>query len=259
MTPEELHNIYRAESGFWWYAGMRAITQALLDPVLGTLVSDGASRGLEAGCGTGFNALELENRFGLRMYGVDVAPLAVRYCRARNFARSAVASVMELPFGDNRFDVVTSIDVLPVLPPGGDDRALAEFARVLRPGGWLVLRVAAFQSLRSRHSQYVAERHRYRAGELLQKLSAARLQAVRWTYANALLSPVAFLKFRVWETLRREPPGSGVAAVLPPWLNGLLLSLLRLEAALIRAGVRFVFGQSLMIVARKPAANRMTD
>ena len=32
MTPEELHNIYRAESEFWWYQGMRAITWALLDP-----------------------------------------------------------------------------------------------------------------------------------------------------------------------------------------------------------------------------------
>jgi len=30
MTPEELHNIYRAESEFWWYEGMRAITWALL-------------------------------------------------------------------------------------------------------------------------------------------------------------------------------------------------------------------------------------
>lgn len=248
MTPEELHNIYRAESEFWWYQGMRAITRSLLDPLL----PPGLSEGLEAGCGTGYNAREFESRYGIRMYGVDLALLAIQYCRQRDFHRGAVASILELPFADNRFDIVSSIDVLPVLPPGGDDRALQEFRRVLRPGGWLVLRVAAFRALRSRHSQYVAERHRYRAGELLGKLAAARFEVVRWTYANSFLSPVAWFKFRVWENLTRQKPHSGVAATLPPRLSRLLLSVLHSEAALLRSGFRFPFGQSLMVVARKP-------
>lgn len=248
MTPEELHNIYRAESEFWWYEGMRAITWALLDPLL----PPGLSEGLDAGCGTGMNARELENRYGIRMYGVDLALLGVQYCRQRGFNRAAVASVLALPFMDNSVDLVSSIDVFPVLPAGGDEQALAEFRRVLRPGGWLVLRAAAFQALRSRHSQYVAERHRYRSGELLRKLAASDFQVVRWTYANSILSPIAWFKFRVWENLLREKPHSGVAMKLPPWLNRLLLSALKTEAALLRAGFRFAFGQSLMAVARKP-------
>lgn len=249
MTPEELHNIYRAEDEFWWYQGMRAITRAFLEPLLPPKLS----RGLDAGCGTGRNALEFENRYGVRMTGVDVALLGVQYCRRRGLERSAVASVMELPFADESLDLVTTMDVLPVLPPGGDDRALREFHRVLRPGGWLILRAAAFRALRSRHSQYVAERHRYRAGEILRKLAAARFQVLRWSYANTFLSPVAFLKFRVWEPLRREAPHSGVADILPPWVNRSLLAVLKLEASLLRRGVRFWFGQSLLVVARKPA------
>ena len=249
MTPEELHNIYRAEQEFWWYQGMRAITGALLDPLL----PRGLSKGLDAGCGTGMNAQEIEKRYGIRMHGVDLALLGVQYCRKRGLDRSAVASALDLPFGDNTFDFLSSIDVLPVLPPGGDDRALQEFRRVLRPGGWLVLRVAAFHSLRSRHSQYVAERHRYRAGEILGKLAAARFEVLRWSYANSFLSPVAWFKFRVWEHLTRQQPHSGVAAELPSWLNRLLLAILQSEAALLRAGFRFPFGQSLMAVARKPS------
>ena len=248
MTPEELHNIYRAESEFWWYEGMRAITWALLDPLL----PRGLATGLDAGCGTGMNALEFERRYGIRMCGVDLAPLGVRYCRQRGLGRAAAASVLALPFANTSFDLVSSIDVFPVLPPGGDEQALREFHRVLRPGGWLVLRVAAFHALRSRHSQYVAERHRYRAGELLRKLAAADFWVIRWTYANSFLSPVAWFKFRVWENLLREEPHSGVAATLPPGLNRLLLAALKIEAALLRAGFRFVFGQSLMAVAQKP-------
>jgi SAM-dependent methyltransferase len=250
MNPEELHNIYRSEPEFWWYRGMRAITRILLDPLLAA----GAARGLDAGCGTGFEALELELLYGLRMYGVDLAPLAIQYCRERNFQRSSVASVTELPFPDNCFDLVVSMDVLPVLPAGGDERALREFERVLRPGGWLFLRVPAFQALRSRHSQFIAERHRYRAGELRRKFMALGFPVVRLTYANAFLSPIAFLKFRVWENIRKSPARSGVEQIPPPWLNGILLAILKLEAALIRRGFRFAFGQSLLVVARKPAS-----
>ncbi len=185
------------------------------------------------------------------MHGVDLARLGVEYCQKRNFRRAAVASTLQLPFADEAFDLVSSLDVFPVLPSGGDEQALGEFRRVLRPGGWVVLRVAAFHTLRSRHSQYVAERHRYRAGELLRKLARADLPVVRWTYANSFLSPVAWFKFRVWENLTRQEPRSGVAMALPPWLNRLLLSALESEAGLIRAGFRLPFGQSVMVVARK--------
>jgi ubiquinone/menaquinone biosynthesis C-methylase UbiE len=246
MTPAELHNIFRTEADFWWYRGMRAITAALLDPVAGS-----GWRALEAGCGTGYNALQLQERYRMRMVGIDLALLAVQYCRKRRFEQSAVASVMELPFPDRSFQLVSSIDVLPVLPPGGDRRALSEFHRVLSPGGWLVLRAAAFQSLSSRHSQFVAERHRYRAGELLAMLAELGLQVVRHTYANTLLAPLAWLKFRVWEPLLRVPPQSGVAHIPPLWLNTLLAQVLLWEAALIRRGVSFPYGQSWMVVAQK--------
>jgi SAM-dependent methyltransferase len=247
MTPEELHNIYRAEPEFWWYAGMRAITAALLDPLLAA----GAGKGLDAGCGTGYNARLFGQQYGLEMYAIDREPLAIQYCRSRALRRSLLASVTELPFPDNSFDFVSSIDVFPVLPPDSDRQALRELLRVLRPGGIFFLRAAAFRALRSRHSQFVAERHRYRAGELLDKLQGLDCRLLRWTYANALLSPVALLKFRVWENLRRAKPESGVATQLPPWISQFLRAILQAEAALIRRGFRFPFGQSLLLVAQK--------
>ncbi len=247
MTPEELHNIFRTEGEFWWYRGMRAITEAMLEAAPDLR----GGQGLEAGCGTGYNALELQSRYGLRMTGVDLAPLAIHYCRKRGFDRALVASITHLPWSDASFDFVSSIDVLPVLPAGGDRQALSEFHRVLRPGGWLLLRAAAFPILRSRHSQFVAERHRYRAGEILRMLSALGFHVVRQSYANALLSPVALVKFRLWEPLLRAKPASGVAAIPAAWLNRLLTRVLACEAALIRRGFRFPFGQSFLVLAQK--------
>lgn len=245
MTPEELHNIYHAESSFWWYEGMRAITWALVDG----RIPRGLASGLDAGCGTGMNALALENRYGIRMHGVDLAPLAGDYCRKRGFDRAAVASVLRLPFADDSFDLISSMDVLSHVD--GDEQALREFHRVLRPGGWLVLRVPAFASLRSRHSQFIAERRRYCARDLSSMLALQGFSVLRSTYANFFLSPVAWFKFRIWENVTHQEPQSGVSEAPAPWLNRLLLLVLQSEAALIRSGFRLPFGQSLMVLARK--------
>ena len=251
MTPEELHNIFRTEQEFWWYDGMRAITKAFLDPAM----PRDLLLGLDAGCGTGFNAQSLQSAYGLRMFGLDLAPLGIQYARKRGFLRSLAASTMELPFPSGSLDFLSSIDVLPVLPEGGDQKAMQEFARVLRPGGLLYLRSAAFRALRSRHSQFVAERRRYRGPEILRMIEASGMRPLRSTYANTFLSPVALLKFRVWEPLTQAPPQSGVGVIPPAWINRTLAAVLHSEAALLRRGWSFPFGQSWMVVAKKPPAN----
>jgi SAM-dependent methyltransferase len=252
MTPEELHNIYKSESEFWWYRGMRSITAALLDSLRDSMPAGRAAAGLDAGCGTGFNALALEGSRGLRMFGVDLAPLGIAYCRERGFERSAVASITQLPFASRSFDLIISLDVLSHLRRGDDRKALEEFARVLRPGGNLLIRVPAFHALRSRHSQFIAETHRYRSPELRGMLANIGLNVLESTYANAFLSPVAFIKFRILEYLSKAPASSGVEEIPASWLNALLDGMLKLEASLIRMGARFPFGQSLLVAARKP-------
>lgn len=251
MKPEELHNIFRTEEQFWWYEGMRALTRAMLGPYM----TRQHAIGLDAGCGTGFNAQTIEDAFGIKMFGLDLAPLGIQYARRRGFTRSLAGSTLSLPFPDNSFDFVSSIDVLPVLPAGGDRQAIREFARVLRPGGLLYLRSAAFRILRSRHSQFVSEGQRYRGPQILKMIKEAGLRTLRESYANSFLTPVALFKFRIWEPLMNAPPKSGVGEMPPPWLNRTLSVALGLEAKLLQAGFRFPFGQSWMAIAQKPPTN----
>ena len=50
-------------------------------------------------------------------------------------------------------------------PRGEEQRAVNELARVTRPGGLVLMRAAALDMLRSRHSEFVFERQRFtRAG-----------------------------------------------------------------------------------------------
>ena len=75
MNPAEFANIAEVERDFWWYRGMRVILNRLLDPLL---AGRKVQTVLEAGCGTGYNALVFE-----RCHRWRVVPLAG--CGKRGF------------------------------------------------------------------------------------------------------------------------------------------------------------------------------
>lgn len=94
-------------------------------------------RALDAACGTGRHAVFLAAR-GHRVAGVDTSPAMLAHARARvPQATLAVGSLLALPIPDATIDVAVcalALMHLPDLHP-----AVAELARVLRPGGLLVL------------------------------------------------------------------------------------------------------------------------
>lgn len=99
---------------------------------------------LDAGCGTGMYGLALSCEAGMRVYAVDLdeeridrlksvedtLPCAISF---------SVMSVSALDFADQSFDRIICIEVLEHVPD--DRRAVAELARVARPGARLVLSV----------------------------------------------------------------------------------------------------------------------
>jgi SAM-dependent methyltransferase len=276
MNPAEYEAMYRLEDRLWWYTGMRRITAA----ALGERLWGGAGqlRILDAGCGTGGNLAWLggvgEGRGGLKPagrlggdWGVDLSPLATAYCRRRGLTRVSRASVLELPFGDATFDLVTSFDVIYHLGVADDVAALREMGRVLRPGGVLFVRVPALERLHSHHDVAVHTRQRYSAEELRGKVEAAGLRVERASYANTVLLPLAVAS-RLGARLRLGLAGRGKKGSkggaeaeaetvrsdvrpAPALLNGLFASILGLEAALL-AKVDLPLGLSAFVVARRP-------
>lgn len=245
MNPAEFANIARSEREFWWYRGMRDILFRLLDPI-----APRGARVLEAGCGTGHLSQLLGERYGWRMTPLDLGREGLEYGRGYGLDRLVQGDITALPFRDAAFDALVSMDVIVHLPRGEEARALAEFARVLEPGGLLVIRVSALDMLRSRHSEFAHERQRFTRARLIEAVRAAGFGWERVTYLNALLLPVALVKFRVWEPLTRAAAASGVTPVAR-WLDRLLYLPLRAEAAWIGRGGSFPAGQSLVLVGRK--------
>jgi SAM-dependent methyltransferase len=247
MNPAEFANIARSEQRFWWYRGMNRIMFRLLDP---EAQARRFSRVLEAGCGTGYFAKLLAERYGWKMFPVDLGWEGLQFGRSLGLARMVQADIARLPFRDTAFDAIVSMDVLVHFPRGDERRAIGELVRVLEPGGLLALRVSALDFLRSRHSEFAQERQRFTRSRLVHVVRSCGVEVERCTYANALLMPVALAKFRGWEPLMRKAPASGVTPV-SPWLDKALYAPLAVEAAWIGAGGSFPAGQSLVLIGRR--------
>jgi len=248
MNPAEFANIARCERDFWWYRGMRDIFFRFLDPYLKRRP---LTRALEAGCGTGYFSHLLQTERHWPVVPLDISWDGLSYGRRLGVQHAVQGDICSLPFAPSSFDLVLSVDVLPHLPRGVERQAAREFARVLSPGGLLLIRAAALDMLRSRHSAFAFERQRFTRRTLVEMAQSAGLRVLRCTYVNSLLLPVALAKFRLWEPLLRRPAASGIQPV-SPWLDRLLYSALALESRWVGAGHAFPVGQSLLLLGEKP-------
>ncbi len=142
---------------------------------------------------------------------------------------------------------------------GADEQAIGEMWRVLRPGGILFARGAAYGWMRSGHDEALDTQRRYSLGELRGKLARAGFKVTRATYANGTLLPAAVLRRLLLKPLGLADRGSDVKP-LPPgmeWLNRALTTALEAEARLLRRpGTNLPAGLSAVCVAEKPRGPR---
>ncbi len=249
MDAGEYAGLFEQEERMWWFVGMRRLVDDLVRSR-----APAHAQCLDAGCGAGFNALDMPVRFGWHVFPCDYSAEALRFSARRGVPRLAGADISALPYADASFDVVTCFDVLVMCGPERIGQALCEFHRVLRPGGLLIARSAALESLRGKHSELNAEARRYTLKEFRTHFTDAGFAVERATYANALLAPLAFVKRRILEPLRLAEAGSDVRRV-SPWLDRTLLAVMEAERKMIAMGWRPPFGSSVIAIGRKERKN----
>ena len=138
MKNDDLAQRYRA----WRTRTLGAVTERLeMAAVLELLAPLEGKRVLDAGCGDGAYSLAATER-GAFVTGVDVSAEMLAAAQARSAARGVKVDwrqgdVLALPFPDASFDLAIAITVLCLV--SDPQRAVRELARVLVPGGRLVI------------------------------------------------------------------------------------------------------------------------
>jgi ubiquinone/menaquinone biosynthesis C-methylase UbiE len=253
MQAEDYKDLYTLEQDFWWFAGMREITAAMLD---GACPEAHDRLILDAGCGTGGMLSWLTRYTGPgRIVGIDLVSDAIKFCRERKQEHLVQASVTDLPFADSTFDLITSFDVLVQLPgKAKDEQAMREMHRVIRPGGIAFVRVAAYGWMKSGHDEALGTQHRYSLRELTGKMERAGFTVLRASYANSFLLPVVAIQRLILKRIGLADRGSDVKP-LPmglAWLNKTLAVVLRAEALLIEhTKINLPAGLSIICLAKK--------
>ena len=233
---------HQAEDRHWWYRGRRTV----LEGVIAEVGLPANARILDAGCGSGRFMVDLAKRGTVT--GVELSDTSVQLARQRAIGEVVAGSVLEMPFADDSFDLVVSLDVIEHLED--DLAALREFRRAVAPGGALLVTVPAYQWLWSGHDEINHHHRRYTRRSLQRVAEQAGWSQVRTTYFNSLLLPVAIL-LRVLDRFSTKTTESSLDLWIPPEpLNWLLQRPLALEAALIARGGRIPAGLSLLAVFR---------
>jgi SAM-dependent methyltransferase len=247
MEQEEYATLFGLETSYWWFRGLRSF---ITDAFLSAGVVPG-QRFLDAGCGTGQTLVELGQTLSTVSYGFDLSPHAASYWPRRGLSRICRGSINEIPYADASFDAVVSVDVLE--SDGVNERkAIAELWRVTRPGGLLALVVPAYSWLKTEsHHRAVHASRRYTRAAVTSLLQERPLRILRLTHLFAtVFPPVAAFRILL-RCLGGRPanPRSELSA-LPPWLNGLLATLMQCERRLLRHADMPV-GSSILAIARR--------
>jgi len=196
---------------------------------------EAGERVLDLGCGFGRHAFEAARR-GADVIAVDRSAEELQQVNglfaamrldgeipAKSITRAVRADLLALPFPDDYFDVVMASEVLEHIPD--DEHAMAEIARVVRPGGRVAVTVPRWWPERicwalsdDYHNVEGGHVRIYRGDELAQRLTASGLVVTGSHHAHALHAPYWWLncalgqqsipsrlyhRLLVWDIVRR--------------------------------------------------------
>jgi SAM-dependent methyltransferase len=242
MNLKEYERMFALEADHFWFRGKRGLVLALLKSFL---PASSVPRILDLGCGTGINLKSFE-KLGFAV-GADSVEPALKFCQSRGITRLVRSEAQNLALKGNGFDAVLALDLIEHVQD--DRRVIAEAARVLRPGGHLLVTVPAFPFFFSAHDRALGHFRRYRKAELIEVLTGGGLEVEKISYFNFFL----FFPILLFRIFRRKSPGESGSDLfrLPGFLNALFYFLLNLETLVVlKSGLPL--GVSLVAVVRKP-------
>lgn len=238
----------QCERDLWWFRFLHELTISTIKKY----VHNSNPAILDAGCGTGGLLEQLKQQGYTNVSGFDLSPDAVEYAR-KSCPHVQMLDILQTDkvFPKNSFDVVVCNDIFTVLPDGKDRQALEKLVSVLKPGGLLIINLAALKSFAGSHDVAVSMTRRYSKASV-HKLAANLVTVKETIFWPFLLSPVIF-SIRSFQRLKLSLGKKGNlksdVKPIPSLLNSFFYSITKSER-------KFPFakpwGSSIFVVMQKP-------
>ena len=248
FNPKFFQLMVEVEPEHFWFVSRNNILGDVLRKYFATPVQV-----LEVGCGTGFVLSGMRIAFPqAKLSASDIYTEGLAYAARR--VPDAFLFQMDarhVPFREE-FDLIGAFDVLEHIEE--DETVLAQLFQVCKAGGGLALTVPQHRWLWSRMDDFAHHKRRYTREELHEKLKRAGFRVEYTTSFISLLLPLMLAA-----RLLRKPAGTGMEQQMDvaglsigKLTNGVLSMVMALERGLLHIGLRFPFGGSLLVIAKKP-------
>lgn len=251
MDQQYFKEYYHLERVNWWFTVRRRILRDRIRHVLG---NPQRIQSLNIGAATGTTS-DMLAEFG-EVMSVEYDKECCAYTQSFLSTPLIQGSITELPFTNNSYDLVCAFDVIEHVED--DAKAVAEMMRVCKPGGYIAVTVPAYQFLWGEHDVINQHHRRYTKTELTQLLKDYPGKIVYQTYFNSILFiPIAIfrlimaginkLKGPKKETLESDHAIFGTEG----FFNNLLAGIFTIDYYLLKWGIRFPTGVSIMVFFKK--------
>ena len=243
MHDELIEEMSSVEGNSWWHEGRRKIVCHMIKNLL---INKKDPKILDVGCGSGGTSIYFRE-FGT-VIGTDFSISALRFAYQKGLQNVFRSTLNDLPLQNEIFDTITALDVIEHIQ--NDSNVLLKLKSLLKPGGFIVITVPAFQFLWSGHDIALSHFRRYNISTLSKTLNKSGFKITRISYFFAFIFPL-FVIYRIltkFKTSKKDPKTTNI--IFPEIINNLFKKIMSLESILLKR-INFPFGISIICIAKR--------
>ncbi len=251
MEQSYFKEYYQLERENWWFTVRRQILDERINHLL---KSPSQISSLNIGAATGTTS-DMLTRFG-EVMSVEFDEQCYQFTKSFLTTPIIQGSITELPFENNQYDLVCAFDVIEHVADHA--KAIDEMMRVCKPGGHIAITVPAYMFLWGPHDLVNHHFRRYTLKQVASLIQAYQGKLIYKTYFNSILFiPIAAFRIAVFcmekisgKKANKEQSDHAVLGT-NGFFNGLLAGIFKIDYYLLKWGIRFPAGVSIMVIFKK--------